>query len=222
MRGAIDARLHPRADRGGSLEPLVPVPYNGPWSVRRAGVLTLAGGFLYLFTIWLVINGPQVQYGTKMYRDGSASFGPLFVSVVLLLLGVWAVAATLPSTSRVARASAWIAAIAGLLWAAAPWLMPFGAALLLGIAIVATEAARTRRWRRTDALFLVGAIVVALGLPVIVLSEALSADALPVAEPDIQFLMFALLSPLWFATAHALLRPAIPVADPSHYATPVA
>ena len=47
------------------------------------------------------------------------------------------------------------------------------------------------------------------------------ADAFPVAEPDIQFLMFLLLSPLWFATAHALLRPAIPVAEPAGNAAPV-
>ena len=158
----------------------------------------------------------------KVYRDGSAGFPTLFLSVVLLLLGVWAVAATLPSTSRVARAAAVIAAIAGLLWAVAPWMMMFGATLLLGIAIVAVEAARTRRWRRTDALLLVGAIVVALGLPVVVVTEVVPAEAFPIAEPDIQFLMFLLLSPLWFATAHALLRPAIPVADPVRNATPVA
>jgi hypothetical protein len=222
LRGAVDARLHPQPGVGGSLEPQVPIPYNGPWPVRRAGALTLVGGFLYLFTIWLVINGPLVPDGGKVYRDGSAGFATLFLSVVLLLLGVWAVAATLPSTSRVARAAAVIAAISGLLWAVAPWMFQFGAALLLGIAIVAVEAARTGRWRRTDAVLLVGAIVVALGLPVVVVTEALSADALPIAEPDIQFLMFLLFSPIWFATAHALLRPAIPVADPVRNATPVA
>jgi hypothetical protein len=221
IRGAIDARLHPAADTGGSLEPPVPIPYDGPWSVRRAGALTLVGGLLYLLTIWLIINGPLVPDGGKMYRDGSAGFATLFLSVVLLLLGVWAVAATLPSTSRVARAAAVIAAMAGLVWAVAPWMMLFGAALLLGVAIVAVEAARTRRWRRTDALLLVGAIFVALGLPVVVVTELVPADAFPVAEPDIQFLMFLLLSPLWFATAHALLRPAIPVAEPGGNAAPV-
>lgn len=214
LRGAIDARLHPRADAGGSLEPPVPLPYNGPWTVRRAGALTLVGGLFYLLTIWLAVNGPIVEDAGRRYRDGSAGFPTLFIAIVLLLLGIWAVAATLPRSSRVVRAVAVIGAMAGLLWAVAPWMLQVGAVLLVAVAVVAIEAARTRRWRWSDAGIVVGAIGASLGFIGVVLTEAVAVDSLPVAEPDVQFVMLMLLSPIWFAMAHALLRPAIPIADP--------
>jgi hypothetical protein len=128
----------------------------------------------------------------------------------MLLVGLWAVAATLPSTSRVARTAALIGGIAGLFWASAPWMVTFGAVLWVGLAIVAVEAARTGRWRRFDAAMLVAGLGVAAGVVV----AAVAGIKPPVAQPDIQFVALLMLAPLWFATAHALLRPAIPVAEP--------
>jgi hypothetical protein len=223
IRGAIDARLHPAADTGGSLEPPIPVPYNGPWNVRRAGQLTLVGGFMFLLTVWLAINGPLVQDGARTYRDGSGGFITLFFSIGLLLIGMWAVAATLPGTSRLARGFTYIGAIAGLIWAFAPWMMMFGAVLWLSVAILAIEGARTSRWRWSDAGILVAGIVAACGLVATYLAGIpLSIDVAPIHEADIQYVMLLLLTPMWFATAHALLRPAIPIADPVTDRTSVA
>jgi hypothetical protein len=216
IRGAIDARLHPRADLKGSLEPLIPVPYNGPWTIRRIGQVTLVGGFLYLLTVWLAINGPLVEDDGHTYRDGSAGFPTLFVSVVLLLFGAWAVAATLPNPSFVARSATAIAATAGILWAAAPWMFPLGAVFCLGLVVLAIEAARTRRWRWSDAGILVGGVVGAWGLVACYAAGVpLTIDVPPINDADTQYVMFLLLAPLWFSTAHALLRPAIPIADPA-------
>ena len=215
VRGALDARLHPRADVGGSLEPPLPMPYNGPWNIRRAGQLTLVGGFIYLLTVWLAINGPLVEDGGRTYRDSSGAFITLFLSIVLLLLGAWAVAATLPGTSRVARAATVIAAIAGLLWAAAPWMFYLGGVFCLGLVIVAIEAARTQRWRWSDAGILVAGVAGAFGLVgCYAAGITLSIDARLIHAADVQYVMFLMLAPLWFAPAHALLRPAIPIADP--------
>lgn len=211
VRGAIDARLHPQVDPRPSPEPLEPLPYNGPWSIRRAGLLTLIGGFLWLATMGIAVNGPIVRDGLHVYRDVGAAVATFLLSVTLLLVGLWAVAATVPSTSRVARTAALIAGLAGLLWAVAPWLVALGAVLCLGLAILAIEAARTGRWRRSDAAILVAGI----GAAVAVIVAFVAGIKPPVAEPDIQFVALLMLAPLWFATAHALLRPAIPVAEPA-------
>ena len=223
IRGALDARLHPRADLDGSLEPLVPLPYNGPWNIRRAGQITLAGGFVYVGALLVAINGPLVDDGATTYRDGSGGFLPFFLAITLLLIGTWAVAATLPSTSRVARVATVVGAVAGILWSIGPWMLPIGAVMCAAIVIVAIEAARTDRWRWSDAIFLVGGVVAAVGVAGMALAGlAPSLATLPMYERDLQFVMLLCLAPLWFATAHALLRPAIPVADPVEQPMPVA
>lgn len=215
IRGAIDARLHPQPDAGGSLDPQVPIPYNGPWNIRRAGQVTLAGGFLFLIALWLAINGPLVPDGAQTYRDGSTGFPVFFLSILFLLLGAWAVAATLASTSRVARIFTVVGAIAGFMWAVGPWLIQFAAVLGLSLVVLAIEAARTRRWRWSDALFLIGGIAAAVAFAASVAAGVrMSSETLTYFERDLQFVALLLISPVWFATAHALLRPAIPVADP--------
>ena len=103
VRGAIDARLHPQPDPVGSPEAPVPIPYNGPWTARRAGWVTFVGGLFYLLTVYLAVNGPLVEDGGRPYRDGSAGIPALFIAVALLMIGIWTVVATLPNTSRVAR-----------------------------------------------------------------------------------------------------------------------
>jgi hypothetical protein len=210
VRGAIDARLHPHPDPIGSPQPPVPIPYNGPWTARRAGWLVLIGGLLWLATIWLAINGPLRYDGDRVYHDGSGAWPTFFISLMLLLLGAWAVAATVPRTSRVARTATVIAAIAGLLWACAPWLVHCGMIMFVGLAILAVQAARTGRWRSTDAAAVVAAIVAAIGLA----AASLLGFEPPIGEPEVQFAVFAFMSPVWFATAHALLRPAVPIAEP--------
>jgi hypothetical protein len=204
VRGAIDARLHPRRDLGREPGHDDPLPYNGPWSVRRAGILTLIGGFLWLATIYIASIGPVVHDGTMTYRDGSAAMPTFLLSLVLLLAGVWAVAATVPSTSRVARTAALIGGFAGLLWAFAPWVLLAGLTFCLGVAILAIEAARTGRWRISDVALLVASVAAALASAVV----ALVTPGEPLDDAPLIAASLALLSSMWFSTAHALLRPA--------------
>jgi hypothetical protein len=210
VRGAIDARLHPQPDPQRSPEPLEPLPYNGPWSIRRAGIVSLVGGFFWIATIGIAVNGPIMRDGLHVYRDVGAAIMTFLISVALLIVGLWAAAATLPSRSRVARTAALVAGLAGAVWAIAPWLLMFGAVMCLGFAILAIEAARTARWRRSDAAILVAGITASVAVVI----AAVNGINPPVAQPDVQFVALLMLAPLWFATAHALLRPAIPVAEP--------
>jgi hypothetical protein len=210
VRGAIDARLHPQPDPRPSPEPLEPLPYNGPWSIRRGGIVTLIGGFLWVATMMIAVNGTILREGLHIYRDVDAAVPTFLLAVTFLIIGLWAVAATVPSTSRVARTAALVAGLAGTVWAVAPWMVTFGAVMCLGFAILAIEAARTGRWRRTDAMILVAGIAAAAA----VIVAAVNGIRPPVSQPDVQFVALLMLAPLWFATAHALLRPATPVADP--------
>jgi hypothetical protein len=184
--------------------------YDGPWSARRSGGITLVGGLIWLATLVVALNGPIVhdQHGT--YRDGSAAMPLFFFAILMLGIGMWAVAATLPSTVRAARTAGLICGFAGLFWAFAPWLVPAGVVLSGGIAILAVASSRTGRWRRSDALLLVGAV----GAAWLWLYVVLPAAGQPIATNEAFALALALLTPMWFVIAHALLRPARPTANP--------
>jgi hypothetical protein len=206
IRGALDARLHARrgpvADGPGD----GPLPYNGLWSTGRAGAVTLAGGFIWLATIVIALNGPIISDDGGAYRDGSAAWPSFIASLVLLGSGIWAVAATVPSSSRVARTAALVAGLAGTLWALGPWILMAGVVMCAGVAILAVGAARTGRWRVSDAVAIVGAIVVAWStvmLPIGLGGGLVAFDGFVVC--------LALLSTMWFVVAHALLRPARPM-----------
>jgi hypothetical protein len=209
VRGAIDARLHPAPVD--APEPPDPLPYNGPWTVRRAGGLTLLGAFLWLVTIGIAINGPIVHDGDATYRDPSAAIGTFFLSMILLVLGIWTVAATVPSTSHVARTAAVVASLAGVLWALAPWMIVLAVVLCLGVTILGVEAARTRRWRRSD----VAVLVTGIGAAVALLAIDVAGGPLPIGDHEVQFAVLLMLGTLWLAIADALLRPAIPIAAPA-------
>jgi hypothetical protein len=209
VRGAIDARLHPQATHAAP-EPPDPLPYNGPWTIRRAGRLTLIGAFLWLATIVIAINGP-IDYGDRgAYRDAWTAYPSFIASLILLVIGIWAVAATIPSASHVARTAALVAGLAALFWALAPWMVVLAVAMCLGITVLAIEAARTHRWRRSDVALLVAGI----GAAVALIAIDLAGGPLPMHDLDVQFTVFLMLATLWFATADALLRPAVPIADP--------
>ena len=87
IRGAIDARLHPARRYRRVARAPVPIPYDGPWSVRRRGNVDPRWRLPLPAHDLAVVNGPLVPDGGKAYRDGSAGFATLFLSVVLLLLG---------------------------------------------------------------------------------------------------------------------------------------
>jgi hypothetical protein len=206
VRGALDARLHPPGV--GEPGPEDPLPYNGPWSVGRAGAITLVGGFLWLATILIALQGPIRRESWGTYRDASSAVPLFFVSLVLLGIGIWAVAATVPSTARMARTAALVAGLAGLLWAFAPWIFWAGIVMSGGVAILVIGAARTGRWHRSDAAFLVTAVGLAW------ITGVNAGPGHFVDSPDAGLWALALLAPMWFVTAHALLRPVRPIARP--------
>jgi hypothetical protein len=120
--------------------------------------------------------------------------------------GVWAVAATVPSSAGVSRTSALVAGVAGILWALGPWILIAGVVMCAGVAILAVGAARTGRWRVLDAALIIGAIVVAWStvvLPIGLGGGLVAFDGFVVC--------LGLLSTMWFVVAHALLRPARPM-----------
>ena len=214
VRGAIDARLHPQANGVPEPGPEEPLPYNGPWSARTAGWITLAGGLLFLMTIVIALNSPVVidEWGT--YRDVSAAMPFFLVSLILLGIGTWAVAATLPSTARGARTAALIAGLAGLLWAFAPWILWAGLVMSIGQCILVLTAARTGRWRQSDAGLHVAAVVGAWGSVLIATSMFTARPGSTLNSYDAQFGFLLILCVMWFVTAHALIRPARPIARP--------
>ena len=120
------------------------IPYDGPWTARRAGWLTLVGGCSVIADGLARDQRPaRRRTAADLPRRHRPASRVLFVRDLLLLtIGIWAVVATLPSTSRVARAAAYVGALAGLLWALGPWMMLFGPRSASAFAILAIEIAR--------------------------------------------------------------------------------
>lgn len=221
VRGAIDARLHPQRNGVAEPPPEDPLPYNGPWSARRAGWITLAGGFVWLAMIVIVLNSPVVSDSWGTYRDVSMALPFFFVALVLLGIGTWAVAAIVPSTARVARTAALVAGLAGLLWAFTPWFLWTGLIMSVGLCILAVGAARTGRWRGLDAALMVGAVGVAWGSIFIATSMLAARPGYSLESYDALFGFLLVLGLMWIATAHALIRPARPIARPVDTSHPV-
>lgn len=198
-RGALDARLHPQVREAPSA-PETPEP--APRRAVRAGWITLAGGVVWIAALVVAINGPIVTEGEGTYRDGAAAFPLWFVAVVMLLIGVATVGLSLPSDARTGRVGAYVVYLSGLLWAAAPWLLPVGVILGVGLSAVGVSAWKARRWSGLDAALL----VVGQGIcwaPLAAMAFGLSPAA---TSLDQVFLSLAVMTTAWLAVGHALLR----------------
>ena len=172
------------------------VPYDGPWTVRRAGPVTLIGGSCTSLTI--------VARHQRADRPGRAAT-PIAMAPpgsrrcscpsCCCFSAHGPSSATLPSpSSRRAVRGRPSRAIAGLLWAAAPWMSSFGAVLCLrhrgpgrrsrpdpSLALVGRRDPGRRGRRRSGSSPLVAGIRSAVDV---------AADR---TTPDIQYVMLLLL-----------------------------
>jgi hypothetical protein len=200
LRGAIDARLHPQV-KGSPAVPETPIA-RGSWPAR-AGWLTLTGGILWIVTMIVALNGPIVVDGGHTYRDGAAAAPLFFVAIVLLGVGMLAVALELPTSARAARTAAFASSMVGLLWALAPWLMLAGLIAFAGLLVVAMTAWRAGRWSSLELGTLVGGVALGWG-PVLAYAVGLWVPNTP--DPDTQYLVLGALVLAWVAVGASLVR----------------
>ena len=208
IRGAIDARLHPQVRTTPEELPTPEAPVPGsPWPVR-IGWLTLVGALLWIATIVIAINGPIVVESGDIYRDGGAAAPFYFTAVVLLCIGLGAAGASLPRRAWIGRYVAQLAAVGGLAWAIGPWMLLFGLILAVGLVVVGWSAWRTGHWSGLDASLLVGGVVAALAtmstLGMGLFSPVFLAGF--VAETEVGYVGFGILTTLWLALGRALIR----------------
>lgn len=151
IRGAVDARLHPQ------------VP-SGPRVIDWQGIAPLAGLALFVFALWLATNGPVQFDSYGPYRDGSAAFGPFFLALALLSIGMYRLVLRLPLEARVARASGWVAIVAGPCWAMGPWVVPLFLVFVAGAIGLAVGARRARVLPTAAVVVLVAGLAIPAGV----------------------------------------------------------
>ncbi len=137
----------------------------------------------------------------------------LFVAVMLLGVGLLALAIQLPEPSDKMRMVAGVSCFAGLLWSIAPWMMWFGLIAFGGLAIVGIAAWRAGLWSLAALATLIVGVTIPWATILAVASGALSRNA----NPDLQFLVLGLLGTAWAVVGTSLLRlprAARPLADP--------
>jgi hypothetical protein len=200
VRGAVDARLHPPAQP--SPDPIDPPVARGPWPVR-VGWLTIAGGVLWILALVVAVNGPMVVDDSGSYRDGAAALPLFFFAIVLLGVGMVALVLDLPASAHAARSAAFLSSITGLLWGLAPWLVWAGLIAFTGLVVVGVAAWRAGRWSWLALAILVASIVPGWAIGLAGVSGLLT---LPTPDPDLQFLVFAMLVPSWLIVGVSLIR----------------
>lgn len=200
VRGAIDARLHPPVEPAPA--PIEPPVARGPWPVR-AGWLTLLGGVIWISAMVVAINGPMIVEEWGTYRDGAAALPLFFAAVVLLGVGMVALVLDLPASAHAARAAAFLASLTGPLWGLAPWLWWCGLIAFAGLLIVGVAAWRGGRWSSLELGILFAAVVPGWFL---FLAGGSGLWVPPTANPDLQFLVLAMLVAAWLVVGASLVR----------------
>ncbi|OGO51075.1 MAG: hypothetical protein A2Z32_06705 [Chloroflexi bacterium RBG_16_69_14] len=165
--------------------------------------MTLLGGVLWIAALVVAINGPIVvdEWGT--YRDGMAAMPLFFAAIMLLGVGMIAVALRLPEPASIPRAAAYVASMAGLLWAFAPWFMWAGVVAFAGLLVVGCGAWRAGHWSPLELGTLVTGVGLGWGL---VLTGASGLWGPPTPNPDIQYVVLALFVSAWVVVGASLAR----------------
>ncbi|MBF8289574.1 MAG: hypothetical protein HW391_542 [Chloroflexi bacterium] len=152
VRGAADAHLHPElVDPVGrpatvGLAPVTRQRFEDLRVARRLGRAAWIGAGLWLVGWVIAANGPIVRDGANEYRDGAAAMPFILLAMVFLSAGLLGQLVRLPSTARVGRIGAAVAAVMLPIWGLGPWNMMFGAIALAGLIILAIASVQARQW----------------------------------------------------------------------------
>lgn len=197
VRGAVDARLHPQGP--------------GPLRVRDPlGFAVLSGFVLFWIGMALAATGPVLYDAYGSYRNGAAALPLLFLATVLLSAGLYRIVTHLPGDAGGTALAGSVAMIAGPLWGAAPWLMPAGAAFVVGTLVLVTGAVRAGVVPRGAGV----ATGLALAIPGILVAATLVLPWYALRSSGIEgIFVLAPLSLLWLAMGGALLRGFAPSTD---------
>jgi hypothetical protein len=216
LRGALDAHRHPEL-----VDPAIaPTVGDGPVSrqryadlvlARRLGTAALFGALLWVAGWLIAANGPLVhEYDGTSYRDGAAAMPVVLGAMLLLSAGLLGQLIRLPAAARTARGGAIVAMLAGPFWAFAPWYLPVGFAVILGIAALAVGAWWRNAWSGAYAL----AVLVSITIGSVIV--ALAALGLAFGREGGIAVAVILLIPIWLGVGATLQSlPSVVDADPS-------
>jgi len=216
VRGALDAHRHPEL-----VDPeITPAIGEGPVSRRRYGDLVLArrlgAGALVGAVVWIAgwliaANGPLVHdYDGVYYRDGAAGMPFVFAAMVLLSAGLLGQLIRLPLGAWAPRAGAVIAMLAGPFWGLAPWYLPIGLAVAIGIAVLAVGAWWRSAWSGGPALVVLASVILGTGL------VAVTALGLAFGNEGGIAIAVILMIPIWLGVGATLQSlPSVVDVDPS-------
>jgi len=205
VRGAFDARLHPQV-RTVDQVPVVPDQRAADLIVaRRLGMAALAGAVVWL-TAWVVaVNGPLVWDGYGSYRDGSAAYPFIMLSVALLVGGLIGQLIWLPSSARLARAGVIVAIPFIILWAFVPWVIVVFLAAVAGLVVLSIGATRSGAWPAVEAIVVVASLAPLTTLVVLGFGGLIS---MPQDLVSILAAVFGV--PVWLAIGGSLFLRAAP------------
>jgi len=213
VRGAIDARIHPQVRRPEAPEP---APVDGSPDdtvvVRRLGYAALAGGVMWLIAwSFATVAAPVVYDGYGPHRDGSAALPLLFLSVVLLVVGLFGHLIVLPATRRAARVGVVVAIPFLLLWSAGPWVIWFALIAMIALVAFAIGSLGTSHWSATACAAMAVGIGGSIALGLLTLGLVNLGAELPY---EVMLVVTATATPIWLAVGGSLIhvRPIVPAA----------
>jgi hypothetical protein len=210
VRAAVDAHLHPQVQREPGSPASAPEPGGRSMSGRTLGLITLAGGALWLVGLVVALNGPIVHDTFGDYRDGAAAIPFALLAMVLLSAGAFGVIRSLPRAAGSGALAGAVAIIAGPIWSLAIWMLPILVVACVAWVALAVAARRAGAWSTVDAAIVVGGLAVAW-----VLGAPLMMGIVPSTLDSYAPFWLALTS-VWAGVGHALLTPdRRPALDPA-------
>jgi hypothetical protein len=205
IRGAVDAHLHPQLTRP-EVAPDTSSRAADLRVARRLGAGAIIGSLVWTAALLLAVNGP-IRYDTAgSYRDGAAASPFIFLSVALLVAGLYGQLIWLPGAARLARIGAGTAIPVLLLWSIGPWLWFLPLIALAGLAALAIGGRRAGAWPTAAVIAVGGSVVVAVGS--IGLAIAIGSNDRMVTGPFF-WAAFTGLLPSWLAVGATLVRRAV-------------
>ena len=200
VRGALDAHVHPQVAVEGN--PSAPPQDDEVRLARRLGIGATVGAALWAVAFAASLLGPVVYDGYGPYRDGSAALPLLLGAVLLLAGGLSGQLVSLPRNARLARSGAAAALLFLILWGIQPWQVWLAAAMVAGLAALATGAWRARAWPAgvSVAVLLSCLAVVAM----VMLGTAINVDR--VTGGLLLVVAAAAFLPAWLGVSTTLLR----------------